>query len=202
MKYLTMLELIDKIEGRVKTKIYGVYTRFRPEMHISKGSQHNHQAWDGGYIDHVVETMNIARLLYHTMNDKRKLPFTLSEALVVMFLHDIEKAFPVRISELMENSVYFTRPKAKSKIKYRILHEENIWEYLNDEQKNALDTCEGENDSYSNSQRIMHELGAFCHMCDVASARLWHDRPANEDEPWGQRNDLPETPGEECLWGV
>jgi hypothetical protein len=30
----------------------------------------------------------------------------------------------------------------------------------------------------------MSPLAAFCHMCDVASARLWHDHPWPRDDPW------------------
>src|SRR5271167_3580763 len=59
------------------------------------GSSHNHQAWEGGYLDHIVETMNIACQLYETLNGARKLPFQLHEALEVMFLHDLEKPFKV-----------------------------------------------------------------------------------------------------------
>ena len=55
------------------------------------GSSSNHQAWEGGYLDHVAETMNIARWLYGC--SPRNFPFRLSDALVVMFLHDIEKPF-------------------------------------------------------------------------------------------------------------
>lgn len=30
----------------------------------------------------------------------------------------------------------------------------------------------------------MSPLAAFTHMCDVASARLWHDHPLEADDPW------------------
>lgn len=197
MRYKAAVELIDLIDRPIKTKIFDIYSKFKPEFLISQGSQHNHQAWQGGYIDHIVDTMNIARLLYHSMHDKRKLPFTLSDALVVIFFHDIEKAFPSRIEELMANSVYFTRPKAKSKIRYRIFHEEEIWSLLNDSQKNALDHAEGEGEGYTNERRVMGSLAAFVHMCDVTSARIWFDNPKEHGgiESWGWRESAP--PGED-----
>ena len=202
MKYKTMLELIDMIADRpLKIKVYDVYAKYKPEMMVSKGSVHNHQAWDGGYMDHVVETMNIARLLFHTMNDKRRLDFTLTDALVALFFHDIEKAFPSRIQALVD--LGHARPKAKSKVRYSFLHDEGVWDLLSDSHKNAIDNAEGENTSYSNQQRIMGPLAAFVHMCDIASARIWFDRPfgkleSADYEQWGDR----ESEQEQQLWGV
>lgn len=200
MRYRTMEELLDFVDRPANRKLSEIYTKYRSQMYTAQGSQHNHQAWEGGYIDHVTDTMNIARLLFVTMNDKRKLEFTLSEALMVLFLHDIEKAFPKRIEELMNSGAYFTRSKAKSKLRYRIIHEEGLWEYLNDIQKNALDFCEGENESYSNDTRHMKPLAAFCHICDVTSARIWFDRPLSDSESWGWRESG--AIGDHQLWGV
>jgi predicted RNA-binding Zn-ribbon protein involved in translation (DUF1610 family) len=42
---------------------------------------------------------------------------------------------------------------------------------------------EGEFDDYSNQQRAMWPLAAFCHSCDVLSARLWPEYPRPND-PW------------------
>lgn len=199
MKYKTIEELIDMIDRPIKTKVFDIYKKFKPEMLMSSGSQHNHQAWEGGYLDHVVDTMNVARLLFQAMNDKRKLEFSLSDALVTIFFHDIEKAFPSRINELTNNT-YFTRPKAKTKVRFRIIHEEQVWGYLNDAQKNALDFAEGENEHYTNERRVMGPLAAFVHMCDITSARIWFDHPAVASESWGWRESG--TSGDEQLWGV
>jgi hypothetical protein len=59
------------------------------KIKAAPGSSNNHQAWPGGYLDHVIETLNIARWLYQTC--PREFPFNLSAALEVMFLHDLEK---------------------------------------------------------------------------------------------------------------
>lgn len=48
----------------------------------------------------------------------------------------------------------------------------------------AVFFVEGEGDHYSNRARGMSPLAAFCHLCDVASARLWHGHPLERDDPW------------------
>jgi hypothetical protein len=47
---------------------------------------------------------------------------------------------------------------------------------LTDDQSNALRYVEGEGNDYSNAKRVMGPLAAFCHLCDVTSARIWFDR--------------------------
>lgn len=72
---------------------YVAFERFMEDhwrmMGSAPGSSKNHQAWDGGYHNHVTETMNIAMWLYSAA--PRPLPFSLTDVLEVMFLHDIEK---------------------------------------------------------------------------------------------------------------
>ncbi len=71
----------------------GMTRDYAKRMSSAPGSSRNHQAWEGGYADHVRETMNIACQLYRLFNELRGLPFLLADALTVMFLHDIEKPF-------------------------------------------------------------------------------------------------------------
>ncbi|MCU0687543.1 MAG: hypothetical protein MUF34_35755 [Polyangiaceae bacterium] len=61
-----------------------------------QGSTNNHQAWRGGDLDHVAEVMNIAVVLFEQLSKKRPLPFSLSDILLVVVLHDIEKPWPFR----------------------------------------------------------------------------------------------------------
>lgn len=200
MKYKTIEELIDYIDGPIKTSIYQIYSQYKEEMLIKQGSEHNHQAWPGGYIDHTTEVMNIARVLYHALKDHRALGFTVSDALVVLFLHDIEKLFPERVHIYIGYG--YERSKAKDRLRYALLTSEppfQVWEQLTNDQRNAIDYVEGEKDRYSNLKRVMSPLAAFCNMCDVASARIWYDRPMEEQEAWGFRNGVPE---ETNLWGV
>ncbi|MCA9623710.1 MAG: hypothetical protein KC731_32030 [Myxococcales bacterium] len=45
----------------------------------------------------------------------------------------------------------------------------------------------GNNRPAGNQRRMMGPLAAFCHMCDVASARLWFDHPMAEGDPGASR---------------
>lgn len=176
-EYLDMEDLLAMIpgdNGRVCEKIYADCAELFCEV---PGSSHNHQAWPGGYHDHVLETMNIARLLYGTMQSVRNLPFSLGDALLIMFLHDIEKPWKY---ELDEHGGLRVKDELKSKEAQREFRNKRLAEYgvvLTPEQENAMEYVEGEYKTYSNRRRVSWPLAAFCHMCDVASARIWFDRP-------------------------
>ncbi len=51
---------------------------------------------------------------------------------------------------------------------------------LSAEQENAMKYAEGELDDYTNLRRIMNELAGFVHICDVLSARVFHNYPRKE----------------------
>lgn len=149
-----------------------------------QGSTHNHQAWPGGYHDHVAEVMNLAHVLFETLNAQRQLPFTLSDLLLVVFLHDAEKPWKYEVGpdgELQH------RPGMETKDDHQRFRMKKLAEYgitLTPEQENGLEYAEGEIKNYSNRKRHMGPLAAVAHMCDVASARLWFDHPAAEADPW------------------
>lgn len=148
------------------------------------GSSCNHQAWPGGYYDHVEEVMNMAIVLYDSMSARRPLPFSLSDALLVLFLHDIEKPWKYELGEDGELRIIesLRAKEAQHAFRDRKLQEEGI--VLTPDQKNGMRYVEGELNDYSGSRRVMGELAAFCHMADIASARIWHDYPLAENDPW------------------
>lgn len=154
--------------------------RFRSEP----GSSHNHQAWRGGYLDHVAEVLNIAVVLYEALSSARPLPFTLSDALLVLFFHDIEK--PWRFHQDPRGAIWQRAGmQGKSeKAEFRDMKLQNYGVVLTAEQRNAFIYVEGEGEDYSSEQRTMNELGAFCHLCDTASARIWHAHPLAQGDPW------------------
>lgn len=136
----------------------------------AKGSAAKHQAWPGGYLDHVIETIEIAQSLYLSLELKRSLPFKFSDVVLTLFLHDLEKPW-----KHVENGVKFNKSEAKT---FRI---NKIKEYnlqLTDEHWNALEYVEGEHD-YHPTKRKQGPLAAFIHCCDVISARIWFDEPKN-----------------------
>jgi hypothetical protein len=142
----------------------------------AKGSQHNHQAWEGGYLQHVVDCMSIARILLNAMPKQWPVPFEWSSVVLVLFLHDIEKPFmQARMAEDPEMPVW-------NKEQREMFKGEMIGKYdikLTFEELHALHCMtfiEDKASYYQASDRRMNELGAFCHAADVLSARLWHSR--------------------------
>lgn len=160
------------------------------------GSVHNHQAWAGGYYDHVQEIMNIAAVLYEALYLCRPLPFTLSDALLVVFLHDLEKPWkyePDGVGGIREIA------ELRDKKAQKAFREKRLAEYsvtLTTDQHTALTYVEGELSDYSNRERKMNPLGALCHMADVTSARLWFNfpLPRPNDDFWGAPRDRDPNP--------
>ena len=162
-------------------------TLLRDNLELFKktfGSTHNHQAWPGGFYDHTQEVMNYGIQLYISMEQLRPLPFTLSDALVVCFFHDIEKPWKY---ELDSDGVLQHRANMQTKADHHIYRMKKIREYgieLSPEIVNGIKYAEGELDDYTNKKRIMSPLAAFTHMCDVCSARIYFNHPLPENDPW------------------
>lgn len=136
----------------------------------AKGSMHNHQVWEGGYLQHVADTMTIARHIYSIEWD---MPFTWSSVVLVLFLHDIEKPF---MQERMANDHEMPLWNKAQRLHFKTDIIANYKIELSDEERMALFFIEGEGDAYSPTKRVMNELGALCHAADILSARLWHSR--------------------------
>lgn len=148
------------------------------------GSTTNHQAWEGGFYDHTCEVMNYAILLYQPLDLVRNTPFSLSNALIVLFFHDIEKPWKY---EIRADGKRYHRAGMESKEQHQAFRIKKLAEYgieLNEEQENGIKYAEGELNDYSNRKRIMQPLAAFAHMCDVWSARGEYDSPAIENDKW------------------
>lgn len=197
--YFPFWDLVDRLPDP-DNKLRKFLTDYYDWFVDAQGSSHNHQAWKGGFLHHTVETMNIALQLFDTLSQLRPLPFKIEDALMVMLLHDIEKPFksPERwempISLLGKswreylNGVHYT-PKVKTarrKFRTDIINAAGI--ILTDEQWRALEYVEGEREDYTPGTRLMNELGAFCHSCDILSARLWHDR--GDGKGWSDKQIL------------
>ncbi len=202
---IAYFKLSDLLAQLPDPKLREFATDYYEVLSKAPGSSHNHQAWEGGYLHHVTETMNIACQLFNTLNQLRPLPFKVENALVVMYLHDIEKPFkdnpdvltPLGISwkqycdetetkhwcDIEDGSrkaqpLHYRHPPINWKAVRRQFRTDIIVHLgieLMKEQWAALEYVEGEHD-YSPGKRSMNELGAFCHCCDILSARLWHDK--------------------------
>ena len=174
-----LVGMIDWPNGTRCELILSVYSNL---FTGTPGSIHNHQNWLGGYWDHITEVMNYADVLYNA--DPRPMPFTLSSALLVLFLHDIEKPWKyesgtsgeVKVKEILNNE-----------FKSHAFRDEFIKEYgitLTPEEENALKYVHGEGNDYSSEKRVMGPLAAFCHICDVWVARIRFDCPMKKDDSW------------------
>lgn len=165
----------------------------RELFQIAPGSSYNHQAWPGGYIDHVHETMNQAVFFYPFFNSLRQLPFTLSDALLVLYLHDIEKPWKYELGP--EGQLQYIEALKSKEVQHQF-RSKKLEEYgiiLSAEQENGMKYVEGEFADYRSDERVMHPLAAFCHICDVTSARIWPNHPVQDQDPWrsAQRFRLP-----------
>jgi hypothetical protein len=126
------------------------------------GSSHNHQSYNGGYYKHINDILKYSKKMYKQLSKFGKLEFSLSDAILILFLHDIEK--PIKYGLDTKESDY--------EIRERLMSEFNI--ILTDEHKNALKYIHGEGQDYSKDKRVMSPLCAFCHCCDVISARIFY----------------------------
>jgi hypothetical protein len=151
-----------KLEGNNLAKCMNLLNYFIEEFPEAPGSSHNHQSYPGGYYKHINDILNYAKKMYKELSKMGKLEFKFSDAILVLFLHDIEK--PVKYCIGAEES--------DSEIRKRLIVEYNI--ELNDEHVNALRYIHGEGDDYCKDKRVMSPLCAFCHCCDVIIARIFY----------------------------
>jgi len=182
--YYTIEEMIAMVDEPNRDACTRILTENRKLFQTVQGSTNNHQAWPGGYFDHVQEIMNIVIVLYERFNLIRPLPFSLSDALLVVFLHDIEKPWKY---ELGHDGQLQEVPALKTKTAQHEFRTQKLKEYgivLTSDQENGMKYVEGEFNNYSNRRRVMNPLAALCHLADVTSARIWFDYPMKENDPW------------------
>ncbi len=184
-KYYTLNELIDMIEEPNRTACYNMMKDNKKRFEIARGSSKNHQAWEGGYLDHLTETMNLAVMFYKQINELRPLLFPLSDVLLALYLHDLEKPWRYEKNKKGEWEIN-TELADKGKTALSFV-EKKIKEYkfnLSEEQWNGIKYAEGEKSDYSPEQRISTPLAAFVHMCDSWSARGWYNYPKKDNDSW------------------
>jgi hypothetical protein len=179
--YLPFGELLQRVDEPYRSALQRLLAEHGERFRSARGSSTNHQAWAGGYVDHIREVMNAAVVLYEALGRLRPLPFSLSDALVVLFVHDLEKPWAYEdVGEGWRRREGF-KENAHA---FRLARLAEAGVTLPTELERAVFFVEGEGSHYSNRVRVMSPLAAFCHMCDVASARLWHDYPLARDDPW------------------
>jgi len=145
-------------------------TRFHDQFlklfNEAKGSKSKHQAWKGGYRDHLEQCLDVASLLYN--NYSWNFPF--ESVVKVLYFHDIEKMW--KYIEGLDDVGRMVE-KHKSRFYQEMLPDEFGIQF-NEEELNALKYIHGEGDDYC-EKRVMNELAGLCHACDTISARCFYD---------------------------
>lgn len=175
-RLLSLNELLRCMNSRHRKVALKIIQSEKEKFFSAPGGLHKHQNWIGGYKDHVQEVMNIALILYTSLSKIRKLTFTVSEALYMSFLHDLEKMFNLTSSKNGDlqriNCVSGANSIQKTLhilAKYKIT--------LSRTEKNVIKYVHGENQDHHPTRRIMEPLTAFVHCCDMISARIWYSFP-------------------------
>jgi hypothetical protein len=185
LNYLTAEEKIDLIEEPNRQICHTILRENRALFEKAPGSTHNHQTWEGGYIDHVTDGMNYVRHLYaFDASFGRPLPFSLSDALLVFFLHDLEKPWRILVDQQGHAS---NREGLATKAEFKKFREDKLAAYglvLNENQQNGFTYVEGEIHDYTSKRRVMNELASFCHKVDNWCARGWYNYPKAEGDEW------------------
>lgn len=168
---------IDLMEDKYRNICLQILNDYRDLIINAPGSRHNHQTWPGGYIDHVAECFELADYFIQ-FKPARDRNFSLSDAYLVIFLHDVEKPFAYSFDE---NDKIIVNPELKDKVAKKEFRDALIKRYrinLTEMHKNALAYIEGvPSEDYSAEGRVMGELAAFCHVVDTWSARVDHAFP-------------------------
>ena len=182
--YHTIEQMLEMVDEPNRSACIRILVLNRKLFQTVQGSTNNHQNWPGGYFDHIQEIMNIAIVIYERLSSIRPLPFSLSDLLLVVYLHDIEKPWKY---ELRDDGQLHHKATMKNKEDHQRFRMAKLTEYgvvFTPEQENGMKYAEGELNDYSNRRRVMGPLACAAHMCDVASARLWFNHPMQENDPW------------------
>ena len=185
LKYHRIEALLNKIDEPYQQGCRRLLDDNRALFETVRGSTHNHQTWPGGILDHIVDGMNYAEKLYALdASFGRPMYFSLSDALLIFLLHDIEKPWRIQV---LETGEVVNRPGLDTKQAFKAFREAKLREYglvLTPSQMNGLTYVEGEGPDYSSKHRVMNELAAFCHKVDVWSARQCYDYPKAVGDEW------------------
>lgn len=180
-KKLPLNKLLKKVEPQKADICQRIIIDYGDHIRTIPGSLGKHHAWVGGYISHVEESMNLAVILYDDLNSRRRLPFSLSDALFALFLHDFDKIIRYErkqngeVSSKTYEGDYVDQIDQilSSKYGYRLASEE----------RNAIKYAHGEGSDYHPTDRVMLPLATLVHCCDIISARIWFDE-GREHSSW------------------
>lgn len=158
-----------------------VYEGYEGLINKIPGSHAKHQAWPGGYISHVEETMNIGLMLHENLTARREVDATQSEVLFCSYLHDFDKLLRYTMKD---DGTWVGKPADKLLyLEQMITALKDTYNYeLPDKEYNALKYAHGELEAdRTPNKRVIWPLGAIVHCADILSARVWHDYGKSHD---------------------
>lgn len=155
--------ILESLEDPRRGAIIEFHEEFRTKIHKAKGSSFNHQAWEGGYADHITDAIRIAETLLSSLELIRPTKVNIASAIIVVYFHDIEKMWKYTDGTKIDKEEWYTSILPSRGIEFT------------EEELNALRYTHGEGDDYRKDKRIMNPLAAICHAADNLSARLWPD---------------------------
>lgn len=171
----TLLALMNPTHQKIAKQILKDYSA---HIYVIPGSTKKHHCWKGGYISHLEEAMNIAIILYEELGTRRKLYFSISSMLFIIFIHDFDKVIRY---EYKDNDVLVKKGYDKEYIhKTRKILEGHYLYNFTASEWNALLYVHGEGDDYHPTKLIMKPLACLVHCSDIISARLWPKRGRNK----------------------
>lgn len=177
-----LYEIVSLVEEPNKDPVIDAYVQNAELIAVTPGSKTKHQAWEGGYLDHVVYATNYALSLRELDKEIGFNPdHTKGDIALVMLLHDFGKI--ARYRRVENGWEYVEDPdEAEHDFFESVIQGHNF--KLTKKQKNALEFIHGEGARHTPEGRLMLPLAVVCHEADIWSARAHPDNPLLVDEPW------------------
>lgn len=174
----TLRDLLEDMEDLRKDLLLQIYDDYKDLFHYGHGSSNNHQAWEGGYADHVAEILRANEVTYQALSSIRPLTFSKDSAAIALFFHDMEKPFrygPKGDERCEKWRSQYETPHEWEVAKWAIIREmeQDYGLYFTDDEINALKYTHGEGDDHRKDMRVSCPLAAHVHHCDNTSARIW-----------------------------
>lgn len=153
---------IQSVDVINRAALMGVFEDHGDVIAQSPGSSGNHQAWPGGFVDHLLGMIEVSFPLWRP----HLFPgVTWGDFVLTTCLHDIEKPWK------------YVTPPAGSWVPASPTHLIERYGFkLSEVHVNALKYAHGEGNDYRKDVRVMSPLAALLHICDIYSARIEWDR--------------------------
>ena len=59
-----LIDFLNSMNDPRKNRLIQIYNNYKELFHFAAGSSHNHQAWKGGYADHIAEILRVNKATY------------------------------------------------------------------------------------------------------------------------------------------